>query len=811
MFKDITRDQFDLFLSSLKFGQYSLLLGAGSSADTKNSIWEMPIGEAYKDYLCKVTQASSKHSLQRVFGLLKPNQIEEHVTNRFKGCQPGQTSEGISKFVWKRIFTWNIDDVLENTYALKGGKQTATSIHFTDDFVDAELSSDLQIVHLHGYAGQPEKGYVFSREQYVKQVKEVNPWMAVLSTMMRSEPLIIAGTALDEVDLDYYLSSRSHATSRADRGPSILVTKDDDEVIAELCRTHDLIHFVGYASDFFNYCLEQLPYAPTPEELVPQAEKNLLPSSISRATAAAFHSDFGLVPASASPAQNSRFQFGHPPEWSDLAADLDIARKISATIVQRVEASVRDEGAAPILFVISDDIGTGKTTLIRRCAYNLAQRGVKVLLCSALSRIAASTVSAVDLIDGPVVLIVDNLADQVNAISDLVDSVEKKDFAVLAAERSNRRGYLSSAISTRNLQWIRPDPLSNTQIEQLIEKYRLNGNLGDHRAIKDTNAFVKEIAKDPVSIACCRIMKDFNPLQRIIDDVINGSSEHDIARYTCAALAYHCFNGGIRYDLLIGASEPDGIKAQFTPSALLPLSLSGGGRYVVPENSIIADHVLMRVKNDNPKVLIDSFNGIASSIQPFVNRNTIRRRSPEARLAGRLFDYDDVVGRLLGRDAEVFYQLASSEWQWNSRYWEQVALMKLARYFEDNSDREALEDAVRRARQAVAIENHPFGLTTLGKILMTQMTHADYSMHACFHEGAKSLLYAIEKEKNWSRRAVQPYIALFRGVISFLEKNGRIDADVLTKISDTTISAAETFPRDAETQELAAKVSSLVR
>jgi hypothetical protein len=137
--------------------------------------------------------------------------------------------------------------------------------------------------------------------------------------------------------------------------------------------------------------------------------------------------------------------------------------------------------------------------------------------------------------------------------------------------------------------------------------------------------------------------------------------------------------------------------------------------------------------------------------------------------------------------------------------------MKLARYFEDNSDREALEDAVRRARQAVAIENHPFGLTTLGKILMTQMTHADYSMHACFHEGAKSLLYAIEKEKNWSRRAVQPYIALFRGVISFLEKNGRIDADVLTKISDTTISAAETFPRDAETQELAAKVSSLVR
>lgn len=397
MFKNISRDQLDLFISSLKYGQYSLLLGAGSSADTRNAIWELPIGDAYKDYLCEVTGASPKHSLQRVFGLLKKEEIEEHVTRRFQGCLPGETSKNLSKFVWKRIFTWNIDDVLENTYSTGTRKQAAIPVHYTDDFSDAELSSDLQIVHLHGYANQPEKGYIFSREQYIKQVKEVNPWMAVLSTMMRSDPLIIAGTALDEVDLDYYLSFRSHATSRADRGPSILVTKDDDEVISDLCRTHDLIHFVGYASDFFKYCCEQLPYVPTPEELIPQAERNLLPSSVSKATAAAFHADFGLVPASAAPTSNSRFQFGHPPEWGDLAAELDVARKISATIVQQVESSVRDESQPPVIFLISDDIGTGKTTIIKRCAYNLAQRGVKVLYCSALSRIAASTASALDL------------------------------------------------------------------------------------------------------------------------------------------------------------------------------------------------------------------------------------------------------------------------------------------------------------------------------------------------------------------------------------------------------------------------------
>ncbi|MET3600994.1 SIR2 family protein [Martelella mangrovi] len=810
MFKDISKEQIDLFMSSLRHGQYSLLLGAGSSADTSNSVWRLPIGDYYKDYLCEVTRASPKHSLQRVFGLLKPNQVEEHVTNRFKGCLPGETSRNLSRFVWKRIFTWNIDDVLENTYAAGGAKQAAIPIHYSDDFFDAQLSSDLQIVHLHGYVGQPEKGYVFSREQYIKQVKDVNPWMAVLSTMMRSDPLIIAGTALDEVDLDFYLSSRSHATSRVDRGPSILVTKDDDEVISDLCKNHDLIHFVGYASDFFKYCIEQLPYAPTPEELIPQAERSLLPSSVSKAAAASFHADFSLVPASAAPALNSRFQLGHPPEWGDLAAELDVARKVSSTLVQQVEASVRDEGEPPILFIVSDDIGTGKTTIVKRSAYNLAQRGVKVLYCSALSRIATSTASVVDLIDGPVVLVVDDLADQVRAVSELIDSVEKRDFAILAAERSNRRGYLTSTISTRNFRWIKPDSTSRREIEQLIEKYRLNGNLGDHRAIREAGRFVTEVCKDPIAVACCRIMKDFTPLSRIIDDVLDGSSEQEVARYVCAALAHHCFNGGIRYDLLLGASSSTGIKSQFTSYSLLPLALAGGGRYVVPENSVIADQVLLRVKNDSPKILLAAFTGIASSIQPFVNRKTIKQRSPEARLAGRLFDYDDVVGRLLDQEAATFYQNALSEWQWNSRYWEQVALMHLAKYFSDRTNVDALEDATRRARQAVAIENHPFGLTTLGKILMTQMLHSDYSMYSCFHEGARNLLYAIEKEKGWSRKAVQPYIALFRGVITFLEQGGIIDQDVRVNVSDAIAAAIDAFPRDAETQELAARTSTFL-
>ena len=85
------------------------------------------------------------------------------------------------------------------------------------------------------------------------------------------------------------------------------------------------------------------------------------------------------------------------------------------------------------------------------------------------------------------------------------------------------------------------------------------------------------------------------------------------------------------------------------------------------------------------------------------------RRSPEARLAGRLFDGDKIVKPLLDSAAEQFYVESQKLWEWNSRYWEQRALLKA------DSD---LVTALRYAKQAVAIENHPFPLTTLAKLLL---------------------------------------------------------------------------------------------
>lgn len=207
---------------SLRAGHYSLLLGAGVSLDSKNhGGHNLPTGNEFRLELCKLKGAHESSSLQRVYSTLTDQEIDSHVIGRFRKCTPGLTNLRIPKFLWNRVFTFNIDDALETAYETSSSFQKPLLFHFNDDYVENRDCSKLPIIHLHGTVRQPDKGFVFSRSEYVRQIKSINPWMVVLTQFLPVEPFIIAGTSLDEIDLEFYLSHRSQQTTRKDRGTII--------------------------------------------------------------------------------------------------------------------------------------------------------------------------------------------------------------------------------------------------------------------------------------------------------------------------------------------------------------------------------------------------------------------------------------------------------------------------------------------------------------------------------------------------------------------------------------------------------------
>ena len=647
--------------------------------DSTNKLGKLPSGEDLAAELSTVTKAKS-NSLQRLYELMTPQQVKLHITDRLARSVPGKTAKLMSSFIWKRVFTWNVDDVLENVYQEGKGQQRAVPKHFNDIYTDPENLEELFLIHLHGYVGQPDRGYVFSREQYLKQIIKVNPWMTVLTQFMLSEPMIIAGTSLDEVDLDFYLAQRTSESARNDRGPSILVASDGP-FSQKLCEKHNLLLFNGRSLEFFEYLKTLLPNAPTPPELIPLETRKLLPSNVSKATAMAFNSDFEVVPGLAPKARSSRFMYGHLPTWSDLESNFDITRPIVAELLLEAEKRIADPLHTNRLMFISDVAGAGKTTVLKRVAFELAKRGVRTLLCSALSRIGAGTADVLDLIDDPVVIIIDNLAEQATAVVDLIARLEKPDVFFIGAERAYRGNYLKQVLAGVTHDRFGKLPMSGTEARRLIDHYVNAGAIGDHTILKQKDKFVLEVQNDPIAVVCCRILNNFRPLDRIVDSITKDAETEALDRYLGAAIAQHCFYGGVRYQILMKAFGIKGAHAQFEPTSPLPLDFyDDPKRFVMPENAVLAESILDRLAARDPDKMLRTFIELAEELGAWVNRETIKARAPEARLSGRLFDFDAVVGKFLKGNAETFYNQVQYAWEWNSRYWEQVALLNLARY-----------------------------------------------------------------------------------------------------------------------------------
>ncbi|MBR0650729.1 hypothetical protein GXW78_13715 [Roseomonas terrae] len=121
---DLSSEHKEALIGSVRAGEYNLFLGAGVSLDSHNSRNEnLPTGTEFKHDLCKITGANIGSTLQRVFSGLTEDKIEEHVTKRFENCTPGETVKKIPSFLWRRIFTLNIDNALDQAYGIHGNLQ----------------------------------------------------------------------------------------------------------------------------------------------------------------------------------------------------------------------------------------------------------------------------------------------------------------------------------------------------------------------------------------------------------------------------------------------------------------------------------------------------------------------------------------------------------------------------------------------------------------------------------------------------------------------------------------------------------------
>lgn len=815
-YDDLSQHDREAIWETLNAGSYYLFLGSGVSLDSTGMHGTMLSGTGLSKRLQGITGLSQSSTLQQNYRLLKPDQIQEHLTDGYN-CQIfGETIGKLASTSWRRVYTLNIDNCFESSARIEIAKNRLPNnilsvYNFDDLYSDPSPSEVHSIVHLHGFVEKSHSGYIFSHNEYAREMTRQNSWMATLTQLMKAEPFIIAGTSLEEIDVEFYLQQHEgRSSAEPSRTHSVLIEPFPNPLTERACEDHNLVLFEGTVLDFYKRMVADFSEINNAyREYVPA--KSLLPNLDPRSQIL-FESSFEAIPKTAGISkQPNRFLLGAPVTWEMLAADADIPRQAVSTIERDIDRILKSPEIGRIYL---SDTGSGKSSLLKRTAFRLAKRFQNVFFFTGLELISEEeAASIINKISGDVIIFFDNIADCISYFTGVINAIEKNNVAFIGIERIYRRPYISDALSEFDID-LQDLPLGITRAEsvKLLEKNEKFGlsDISQKRDI-DIRRTLALVLNESIAIANCRIQNNFISFDARIKELLTLTSEAELKLFVLAALARHSFSGGVSKAVL--HSIPD--RANFAEidnvySKLPVVMAPSSPGYIIPASTSVSERVLEVLKKSRPELLLECLVQLAANLAPRVNRNTIRARTPESKLSGGLLDFDRTVQKFCDDLAESFYSEIEDYWSWNSRYWEQLSLLKLNRFLEDQSDIFLLQEAIQHARYAYSIEEHPLSLTTLAKALFTALETQHGDRDTIFAEGWSLIFHAIEIEKRWTRVKPTAFIVAFKGAILFSDAGGQFNGDQAGEIREALSIIKTRKLNDRKLNELREKVKTFV-
>lgn len=787
-FMDLSNGQKLAIGRGLQRAEYFLLTGAGASLDSLGSNGElMKSASSLAKELRKINELPESTSLQQAYKLLNADQIEQTITVPYTCSVPGPTNKKIIQVPWKRIFTFNVDDCLECIVENKVNEfafaiDSLQTIDFSDNYCDRNVDNIYSIIHLHGSVRN--RNYVFSHTEYAKSLTRINPWMSNLTQFMAGEPFVVAGTTLEEIDVEFYLQHRQPKSAISDPElPSILIEPYPNKLTYRLCEDHGFYLFEGTTLDFFTH-IESV-CGPLSDTILSSNIHSILPPSVPIKLQRRFSETFERPPSQPlRPAANASFLLGAPLTWEMVQQNGDIARTKISAIDNQIAACLQDR----IQFLlILDDPASGRTSLAKRLAFRHAKIELYTFYYRGVERINdEDCANILGNLPGNCVIFVDDFADSSSFFTGMMYDLMDKNVLVVGFARKYRRNYIEDSLAEFDYAII--DSQLDLDIREARQLLLRSDSLGISDQPHNSTGIdprVNQIIGQPISIANCRIQNDFEPFDKIVASIVADCDRPEIKLYAATALAHRCHPGGVPSSVLNAMHEVSSSSAIGDLHAKLPIARSPDiSGFVVPARSAMAERVLSVLKTSNSSLLSECIIEMSNIISSRVNRDAIRQRTPEAKLAAGLMDFDRTIKIFCNDDANFIYSQIEGNWGWNSRYWEQLSLMKLDRFFASKDDLLILREAIQNAKFAYGIEKHPLSLTTLAKALFAALDAKVLNKEAIFSEGWNLIYEAIQIERNWKRVKAAAFIIALKGVNSFIRNGGIIDGDTSEQIRE---------------------------
>lgn len=298
--------------------------------------------------------------------------------DEFLDCTPSADLIALLSYAWMRIYTLNIDDAIERV-PRRARTQQLITVNRNDPVEERRNFDALEVVHLNGYIGSFDQGFIFTPKQYRSAIIKTSRWYQKCAEDFYDRVFVFIGTRLQEPVFEAHIEELSRNKSQY-AARSFLVTPElPSPFRCKELAEHRIQPVEGTLASFVQFLKDKIGPTLGPEVVV-SAASGTPASSRSSAAVISSVSEIGttewLAHHRASESRKRRiardFFNGFPSTWemvcNSVPTKLDFHRDL------REQATQFLLDASSVLVVVGQS-GSGKTTSIMKAALELAIAG----------------------------------------------------------------------------------------------------------------------------------------------------------------------------------------------------------------------------------------------------------------------------------------------------------------------------------------------------------------------------------------------------------------------------------------------------
>lgn len=729
-------------------GEVVLFLGAGFSSEARNRHGDMmPDSRQLAAKMWSLLDYAGDYDgtvLADMYeALLGSGKNDTEITEFLEGqLLTGEIPLSYDQLVrpyWYRIYTTNVDDLLQRVYRRNDAAPRLTPASFPAEELrerDAALLT-LQAVYLNGVLPCAPRELTFSVRQYARRAAVTSPLYTAFLGDYSYNPALFVGTELNEPLFWQHLEVREgRQRGVAELRPkSFLVVPRISPPKRVQLEALNVIPVEGTASDLLAWLGSISTRLASREDVL----RETLPSVValfsrtgkiegSSAELREFGIAFHTVPTSMQVTSDRSFYLlGATPRWEDLFQDLDAPREITERMFHAIEHQF-NSGTGISVHALLGSAGCGKSTILKRLALRLAQAG-RLVFTSDSDNLpeAGVVVTALQQLPQRSVLIFDNADIAFRRIAEIVTLSSSLPVPpiVLVGSRLNeydRRGTTLQRAS--EIVETEIPHLTRKEIVSILDVLELNGLLGPLQGMSQAERVNEFEARDRAGQQLLVAMREATSgkgFDMIIEHEFGGLFPIEVKTiYLCVALAT---DAGYRLSprqMIAASSLPPSEVLHALARTLRGIVLPSGyrGEQLELRHRVIAGHVVDLVA---PRTLLaDAYKALVPTLA--AESKGHRYGSSTISLFKELINHRTIYARFEENVAEArtIYESVASTLRGEAHFWLQYGLLEL---WYGN-----LEFAENFLRQAESLRpGSPYIQNALGHLYLKQAAVAESS------------------------------------------------------------------------------------